>query len=783
MNAILQETVRDFAELRGLPIPAELIVDGFAGGGGASEGIEEGFRRLRARGFLPPGHPGTVSIAINHDEAAIAMHAANHPDTLHLPHDIWKVNPLKVTNGLPVGFMWASPDCRHHSKAKGGRPVSKSVRDLAWVVAYWGKRVRPRRIALENVEEFRDWGPLLRVSEGVYRPDPARKGDTFDRWVGSFVRLGYKVELRLLRGCDYGDPTIRKRLFVIMACDGEPIVWPQPTHGDPKSEAVRSGRLKPWKTTAGCIDWELPCPSILLDRDEARAYTKATGTRIVRPLARNTMARIAKGVKRYVLDAAEPFIVTCNHGGEHYRGQGTGTPFATVTRARDAHGLVVPSVVSYYGEGEGSDDRSAPVDRPLNVVTTAPRHALVDAEIAPFVTYGQHDGGSSRDIGEPLHTVEASPKNTDALAAVSLAPFVSRQFGKSIGGAVDEPSGTITAGGGGKSALASAFLVPRYGERPGQEPRTRPVDEVGPTIVPTGNGGDLAAIFLAQHNGDARPDGSDGARPGRPVDEPLPTATTRGTQAQLAAVFLAQNNTDVVGHDAREPASTIVGKGSTQSLVSCALAPDQSDRSGVIAAHMLSLKGSDRRASAIDDPHPAVTAQGKHSAVISLPLMTAYYGNDQAVGSAMDEPSRVVTGNDRFGFVVASATPPPLTPAQLARARQVAAFLREFGCWDGRELVTVTIKGVSYVVVDIGMRMLTARELARAQGFPDSYILAAPYRGGVLSDTEQRHKIGNSVNPGVAAAIFEANYRPRPARWQPTQALRSGARQPQLRAA
>lgn len=715
-------TYQDWAVERALPIPPELIVDGFAGGGGASEGIEAALRRLREAGFLPPEHAAKVDIAINHDDAAIAMHMANHPDTLHMPHDIWKVNALRVTNGLPVGLMWASPDCRHHSKAKGGKPVSKSVRDLAWVVAYWAKQVRPRMIFLENVEEFRDWGPLLRISEGVYKPDPARKGQTFDTWVSKFVRLGYRVEMRQLRACDYGSPTIRKRLFIIMRCDGEPIVWPAPTHGDPKSLAVTSGRLKPWRTIAECLDFDLPCPSILMSKDEGAAYTKATGTRIVRPLARKTMARIAKGVKRYVLDAAEPFLVTCNHDGNHFRGQSVDEPFVTVAKARDAHGLVVPHLQAYYGDSEaGGNDRSAPVDEPIRVIPTEPRHAIVEAEVAPFITFGQH-GGSSREVDAPLHTVEASIKNTNQFAA--------------------------------------AFLVPRYGERDGQQPRTRAIDAPGPVIVPTGNGGDLAAVFLAQQNGDPREDGSDGARPGRPVDLPGPTSTTRATQAQPVAVFLAQNNTDVIGHDAREPGSTIVGKGSTQS---------------VVAAHMVQLTGGVDSSMPADAPGATARAQGKHSAVVTLPLIAAYYSNDQEPGSRIDEPSRTVPGTARFGLVDMLAAPPPLSEAQLSSAR-LAAFLREHECWDEREFVTVEIGGVSYIVVDIGMRMLTARELARAQGFPENYILAALYKGKRLTDTAQRHKIGNSVNPELAEAIVAANYRPRGARSQPT-------RQGQMRAA
>ncbi|RBP01074.1 C-5 cytosine-specific DNA methylase [Roseiarcus fermentans] len=288
----------------------ELIVDSFAGGGGASLGI------AMALGRAP-------DIAINHDAEAIAMHAANHPETIHLAANVWQVDPVAATRNRPVGLMWASPDCKHFSKAKGGKPVSRGVRDLAWVVVRWAKQVRPRVILLENVEEFRTWGPLGEDQ----KPDPARRGETFARWIGELRRLGYRVEHRELRACDFGAPTIRKRLFLIARRDGEKIVWPKPTHGDPKSEAVKCGALAPWRTAAEILDWALPCPSIFLTAAEA----KTVGVK--RPLASATMARIAKGVKRYVIDAAEPFVVTINHAGAEFRGQGIGEPFKTVTGA------------------------------------------------------------------------------------------------------------------------------------------------------------------------------------------------------------------------------------------------------------------------------------------------------------------------------------------------------------------------------------------------------------------------------------------------------------------
>ena len=253
----------------------ELIVDSFAGGGGASTGIELALGR-------------SPDIAINHDAEALALHRINHPETWHLPHNVWKVDPVAVTAGRPVGLLWASPDCKHFSKAKGGKPVKRNIRDLAWVVPRWAKQVRPRVIILENVEEFRDWGPIS--AEGV--PCKERKGDEFKRWCAELKRLGYRVEHRELRACDYGAPTIRKRLFVIARRDGEKIVWPKPTHGRPDDPEVISGRKLPWRTAADIIDWSLPCHSIFLSREEGRAVG------VNRPLADATMARIARGGKR-----------------------------------------------------------------------------------------------------------------------------------------------------------------------------------------------------------------------------------------------------------------------------------------------------------------------------------------------------------------------------------------------------------------------------------------------------------------------------------------------------
>jgi DNA (cytosine-5)-methyltransferase 1 len=621
-----------------------LIIDSFAGGGGASTGIEWALGR-------------SPDYAINHDREALAMHAANHPGTVHLEENVWKVDPDAVTKGRPVFLLWASPDCRHHSKAKGGAPVSRSVRGLADVVILWARRARPQVILLENVEEFQDWGPL--TEEG--KPCQARKGSEFARWVRALEAEGYAVQWAQSRACNKGAPTIRKRLYLCARRDGKPIIIPPVTHGDPKkdAEAIAAGALQPWRTAAGIIDWSLPCPSIFL----TKADSKAQGLNIIRPLAAKTMSRIARGFKRYVLDRPEPFIVAIAHGDSGGRRSfGIDEPHRTVSTSGTEHVVIAPMIGVNRHESIGQ-----PADRPLPTITAnsfikrpgagGPLSAIA-ATLAPFVSYAQQ-GGVSRAADEPHHTVCANAKD--------------------------------------QNQIVTGMLVPRYGERAGQEPRSRDITQPMPTIVPTGNGGDLAAVYLAQHNGNG-----------------------------------------VIGRDAGEPLSTVTTSAANQQPV---------------LAYLTARQNNTARG-ALDEPAGTVLAAGNHHAV-TLPHLSAYYGSSDEPGSAMDEPARTATGKARFGHVEAAGALPPLTTEQIARAREVAAFLRAEGVWDGREADGSPAEFVTvgpWMVWDIGMRMLTPRELARAQGFPDSYILAAPSEGKPLTETAQRHKIGNSVSPYEAAS-------------------------------
>lgn len=444
----------------------ELVVDSFAGGGGASTGI-----RL-ALGRCP-------DVAVNHDGEALAMHEANHPATRHIREDVWAVDPQAAMGHRQVGLLWASPDCKHFSKAKGGKPVSKKIRGLAWVVTKWAAKVRPRVIIMENVEEFRTWGPLHRV-DGKWFPNPERRGEYFERFTARLRKLGYAVEHRELRACDYGAPTIRKRLFLIARRDGLPIVWPAPTHGDPKKLATKAGKLKPWRTAAECIDWSIACPSIFERK---------------KPLAEATLRRIARGVMRYVINSGEPFIVP----------------------------------IANYGSGL----RVNSIDEPLTTITANPKggaHAVVVPHITPLTHRGKRRGTSMHD---PMPTITAAHRGEQALIATTL---VQTGYGERTGQAprsldIEQPLGTVVSGGA-KHAVVAAFLaqhntMPRGAVHAGHA-ATRPVS----TISASGAQQQLVTSHLVKLRGTCAD--------GQPVDAPMPTITASGTHAGEVRAFLVK---------------------------------------------------------------------------------------------------------------------------------------------------------------------------------------------------------------------------------------------------
>lgn len=617
--------------------PDEKIVVGFAGGGGSCEGIADAIRQMKASGLIPQWYNDGPHAAINHDAEAIAMHAANFPDTRHYQTNIWRVDPSDVVRdlgGAPIGFAWFSPDCKDFSKAKGGKPVEKSIRDLAWVVCLWAKRAKPRIIVVENVEEFQDWGPLLADGKRC----PVQKGFTFKAWLKELKRNGYRVEWREERACDFGAPTIRKRLIIIARRDGLPIVWPAATHGK---------GLLPYRTAAECIQWDIPCPSIFLTKEEGRAIG------VKRPLVENTMARIGKGTWRYVINAARPFIVPLTHPHDT-RIYSVDEPFRTVTGAhRGEFGVAVPFMSGCGGRAAQSPPKT--VDAPMNTITAKADQILV-------------------------------------------TPFIARHFGQSVGHDISEPNATITGDGGGKSALVAATMVQTgYGEREGQAPRALDIEKPLGTVVGSGKHALVSAHLMTMRNS---------GKPYTAADEPTHTVTAGGAHLNVVSAFLAQHNTGVVGHSAEEPVSTIASTGSHQNVVATFL------------SHQYNSSGASH-ASGMRDPMHTVTGGGLHAAEVRA-FLIKYYGTGE--GRPLDEPIDTVTSRDRFGLV--------------------------------------TVEGELYQIADIGMRMLTPRELFRAQGFPDSYIIDIEYEGKPLTKTAQIRMAGNSVCPPLASAIFRANYLP-----------------------
>jgi DNA (cytosine-5)-methyltransferase 1 len=357
-----------------------------------------------------------VDISINHDPEAVAMHTANHPDTAHYCESVWEVDPRKACGNREVEIAWFSPDCKHFSKAKGGKPVDRNIRGLAWVAVRWAATVKPKIIMLENVEEFKTWGP---VKDGVPFLDQKGRslaGKNFNTFVNALNRLGYKVEWKELRACDFGVPTTRKRFFLIARCDGKPISWPAPTHGDLASLEVQSGKLKPWKTAADIIDWSIPCPSIFERK---------------RPLAENTMKRIARGLQRFVIESDKPFIVKCNHGSNSFRGQSIDNPIQTLT-SKNGFALVTAFLAKHYGgnyTGAGIN-----MNAPTDTVTTVDHHALITSHLVKL-----RNGCIGTDVREPVHTITSGGGHIGEVRA-----FLVKYYGTGEGCTVDEPLHTVT---------------------------------------------------------------------------------------------------------------------------------------------------------------------------------------------------------------------------------------------------------------------------------------------------------------------------------------------------
>lgn len=589
-----------------------LVVDLFAGGGGASTGIEAAL-----------GRP--VDLAVNHSAVAIAVHEANHKGTRHLTSDVYEVDPIQATRGQPIDLLWASPDCTHFSRAKGSRPDrprSRKIRALAWVIVRWARAVRPRVILMENVVEFLTWGPLDKQGQPVAR----RAGRTFREWCRQLERLGYVVEWKELDASRYGAPTRRKRLFIVARCDGQPVRWPAPTHGP---------GLQPYRTAGECIDWSIPTRSIfpctcLPQERKRRASTcrKCGGRR--KPLAEKTLHRIAEGIRRFVIENPRPYIV------------------------RMAHGESAPGGSQRWGRGE-------------------------------------HDGA------EPLPTVTGSSGGGGFAVAV---PHLVKWRHDSAGASLGEPAPTITGGGHGPGrpagaahalGLAVSYLVnTRNGEREGQTPRVRSLEDPAPTVTGTGSQGAVAEVALVDMQRENAPRG---------LDEPLGVVTTQGNRWNLMrAAFVARHFGGMVGDPADKPLATVTAR----------------DHHGPVAAALVQFRGECNGAS-LDEPMPAITAQGMHLAECRA-FLTKWYSARGTKGASLFDGMPTATAKARFGLVL--------------------------------------VDGVEYEIADIYLRMLEPEELLRAQfgEHADGYDLS-PAR----TKEAKTRLIGNSVCPDVAAALVRSN--------------------------
>ena len=609
----------------------EIIVDNFAGGGGASTGIELATGRV-------------VDIAVNHDPDAILMHRTNHPHTMHYQASVWDVDPVEVCRGRPVGLAWFSPDCKHFSKAKGGKPVDKNIRGLAWIVLRWAGTVRPRVIILENVEEFQTWGPVRRG-----HPVKSKTGQTFRQWLGQLEALGYTVEWRELVAADYGAPTTRKRFFLIARSAERPIVWPEPTHAPADSQEVKAGTKKPWRSAAEIIDWNLPTPSIFATKEEVR---ERYGVAAVRPLARNTMRRVARGVDKFVIRSASPFLVIVNHAGE-FRGQGLAEPLQTIT-AKHGYGVASP-VMAPLTMHNNQNAVGTSITDPVNTITGtgAGGHQML---ITPtLAAIGQTGGGDRcRSMEEPTHTQVS--KAEECVVCPAMIQYHTEQTERVRGQGVTDPIMTIDASN-------------RYG---------------------------LAAATLTKYyNGDHNQDAA----------APLHTITTRDREGVTVA-NLSKFYGGVVGAAASDPLPTVTAV----------------DHNALQTAHMVKMKGTNLGGQA-QDPLQTITAGGGHHGVVATRIVKAEPGAD------------------------------------LQNWPKIRAALNEFCDYhlEDTEVILFSIGGAWYFMADIGLRMLTPRELYRANGFPDDYKIDRDYTGREYGKTKQVARCGNAVPPPFAMALVRAN--------------------------
>ncbi|NJJ56657.1 DNA cytosine methyltransferase [Pseudomonas sp. B14(2022)] len=672
MSAKQKKHPFDFKTQYGLgfnPQDDEIVVDFFCGGGGAGTGLEIGLGR-------------TVNVAKNHSPQAISMHTVNHPGAKHFTTDVFDGDPDTECGGKAVGWFHMSPDCTHHSQAAGGQPRKREIRNLSWIGLKWAGMKRPRVISLENVKQILQWGRLIAkrdkatgrvvklggevaapgevvpVGQQFLIPDPKQRGKTWRRFVALLEGMGYVVEWKVIRACDFGAPTSRERLFMIARCDGQPIVWPAPTHA---KNPVR-GQQK-WKTAADCIDFTDLGKSIFGRKKD---------------LAPATLRRVAKGMKKFVIDSAAPFIVP---------------------------------IANWSGETVQS------ADEPLRTITSYPKGGAFSV-VSPVIAPATHHGSDR--INDPL-----------------------------------KPLPTVTCANRGELTLISPTLIQSgYGERQGQEPRVPGLDQPLGTVVAGGVKHALAAAHLVKFRfNDA----------GKALDEPLPTITSGGNYQRpagaahamgISTVFMAQMNggfNTTAAKSIEDPMTTVTNTGSQQQLV---------------AANLVHLRGNCDARDA-NDPLHTISAGGQHHGLVSAFMERAFGGS---VGQGLDDPAPTITAGGGGKSSLVSLT---LSPEHEAGALRVAAFLISYygtenisACdapaptittKDRLAMVTVTVKGTPYVIVDICLRMLKPYELYKAQGFPADYIISHGADGKPFTKTQQVHMCGNSVSPPPMAALARAN--------------------------
>ena len=683
----------------------EIIVDNFAGGGGASTGIE-----------LAAGRP--VAIAINHDPDAILLHKTNHPYTEHLQASVWDADPVEVCKGRPVGLAWFSPDCKHFSKAKGSALVDRNIRGLAWIVLRWAAKVRPRVIMLENVEEFQTWGP---VRKG--KPIKKKAGQTFRKWKQQLEDLGYVIEHRELVAADYGAPTTRKRLVLVARCDGKPIVWPERTHAPRDSEEVKSGKLKPWRSAAEIIDWTLPGYSIFASRKE---IWDTYGVRAQRPLKPNTLRRIIRGVDKFTIKSGNPFIVP------------TG-----------------------YGERKGQAPRVQDLADPLGTVVAKDKFTVCQPVATPFGVECNHSGGGHiQNLVDPLNTVTG--KHTGGVALAVAVPYTFSNIGGSVGDSVAGPVHTIRTAGG--QVIASANLM-SIGQTGGGD-RIRDMREPVPTTVSKQECCAVAANLIQYHTEqteNVRGQGMDGPvmtvdgsncyglascnlveyyGNGNPIDvtDPLHTVTAHDREGVVSA-HIQKFFGGVVGEDAREPLPTVTTV----------------DHNALAAVHVEKYfaggyKGCGDSAAS---PLSTVTVEPRHGACAAH--VVEFKGQD--IGQSVDKPLRTITASwGEFAECRAVLTKAP--GRDLGNWPQIRELLNEYCGYNmaDDEVILLIIRGIAYYISDITLRMLTPRELYNAMGFPVDYIIEKDYRGNFYPKDKQVARCGNAVCPPMAEAMVRANF-------------------------